>query len=139
MSDELHPGERLEGEPDLDAPGEPIRLTNERGEVVHEVERTRREVLADIATAAGGIDNVTPEILLSNGFTDREFNYWVLKMVEEQRPRELELIALEARLGEKWAGANLEKDKFGLLRVKDEPKTDQPESEARPGTRRRGR
>ena len=41
-------------------------------------------------------------------------------MLEAQRPQEVELIAMEAKLGEKWGGAKLEKDRFGLLRVKDD-------------------
>ncbi len=60
----------LEGEPDLDAPGKPLkaRIVHDDGSwSPHLIEQSKRENYADLATVCGGADKVTPEAVEAAG------------------------------------------------------------------------
>jgi hypothetical protein len=107
---------------------------------VQEIPQTIRDNLAILATRCGGLDKVTDEDLVRVGRTRRELEYFILDQHDEQRDTQEHIASdvakIEANTGEKVDLPKLEKDRLGLLRLKDPPEEIPPTGEPEPGAGR---
>ncbi len=127
-------------EPNLDAPGIPIPVTNERGDVVGEIPMTIRDNLADLATERGGLDMITDEDLERIGRTRRDLEYLILDLHDHQHDTQehiaSEVARIEAMTGERVRMPELVKDKYGLLQLKHPPEQTPPTGKPEPSAGR---
>ena len=82
----------------------------------------------------GGEENVTREAVEAAGLDWREWNYFVLEMLEDQRDMQehiaSEVARIEAATGEKVNLPKLVKNRHGLLYLADPPEETLPTGES---------
>ena len=126
-------------EPDLDAPGQPLIAKLDGAD--YPIEQTKRDNYVGLCTAMGGADKVTPESIAAAGLDQREWSYFVVDMLEHDRDlwehMTSDVARIEANTGEKVDLPKLEKDRLGLLHLKDPPEETPPTDEPEPGAHRK--
>jgi hypothetical protein len=79
-------------DPDLDAPGEPIRATlalEDGTQLPYEIPQTKRDNCIALAARASGEEFVTRSMVEAHPFvTWRDFNYWIIELLEYQKGRD---------------------------------------------------
>jgi hypothetical protein len=119
-------------EPDLDRPGQPHIGT--RGDVTpFEIDQTVRENCAELAGLAGEVENVTQELCARVGIDWRDWGYYVLELVEDDRWTDEHMLTYETRheaaYGTPAPGmaelrARMHKDRLGLTHLDPDPADD---------------
>jgi hypothetical protein len=112
--------DRLEGEPDLDRPGNPL---------LDGTEQTVYDNIMELANAAGKEENVTREICESVGIDWRDWKYWIVDLHEDWRLTDERMLSYEANYeathgvpapGMAELRARMRKDSLGLTHLDDE-------------------
>ena len=107
--------DHLQGDPDVEAPGTPLPVRNQNGEVIQELEQTKRDNCVMLAHAAGGLDNVTKEVVEASPFviTWRDWLYFRTRLVVDERQHREEVIrgvaAIERNTGQHVDFSNIKK------------------------------
>jgi hypothetical protein len=130
-------------EPDLDAPGKPLiaQLKRDGGTLVpFEIEQTKRNNYQELCTVMGGADKVTRNAVEAAGLDWREWGYFVVEMLEDQRDTQehitSEVARIESATGEKIELPETVRDRLGLLHLKNPPEQTPPTGEREPPTGR---
>ena len=128
MTDDEKPQPDM-NEPDLDRPGWPGIILVDGVPV--EDEKSVRQNLQDLATACGSEENVTREACEAAGLDWRDWNYFVLEMIEHDRWTEEHMVAYETNYeaihGEPPPGMRelrerMRKDRLGLSHLDPDDK-----------------
>lgn len=130
------PDERLESEPNFDDIVARLPVTDQRGNVIHELDVERWEPYAHLATACGGLEHVTRLHVENAGLSWQEFNFFVAELLRDQE-RRLWIMRQEApsfgadpdAITEGWR-----KDRLGFLHPPEQRSSDDPDPESRPRT-----
>jgi hypothetical protein len=116
-------------EPDLDRPGKPLIAKVEHDDGTWsplEIEQTVRNNLQDLATICGDCENVTREACEQAGLDWRDWSYFVVEMIDEQRWTDKHMASYEANYeamhgvpapGVKELRARMRKDRLGLTHL----------------------
>ncbi len=79
-------------DPDLDEPGEPIHATLELEDGTrkpYDISQTKRDNCIALAARAGGEQHVTRSMVEAHPYlTWRDFNYWIIELLEHQKGRD---------------------------------------------------
>jgi hypothetical protein len=127
-------------ERDLDEPGLPMKAWYQHEDGTRMpflIEQSKRNNFQDLCTIMGGEDKVTREAVEAAGYDWRDWAEFVLEMLDHQRDTQdimaSEVARIEAATGGKVEPPKLEKDRLGLLHLKDPPEQTSPPSGGPPG------
>jgi hypothetical protein len=111
-------------DPDLDEPGEPIHASLELEDGTrkpYDIRQTKRDNCITLAARAGGEQYVTRSMVEAHPYvTWRDFNYWIIELLEYQKGRDYYWDMLEVFSG-KFDLAKTYVDRLGLRHLGKDP------------------
>jgi hypothetical protein len=110
-------------DPDLDEPGEPIRATLELEDGTqkpYDIPQTKRDNCIALAARAGGEQYVTRSMVEAHPYlTWRDFNYWIIELLEYQKGRDYYWEMLRVFSG-RFTLPEMYRDRLGLQHLKND-------------------
>jgi hypothetical protein len=111
-------------DPDLDEPGEPIHASLELEDGTrkpYDIRQTKRDNCIALAARAGGEQYVTRSMVEAHPYvTWRDFNYWIIELLENQKGHDHYLHMLQVFYG-RFDLPETYLDRLGLQHLGEDP------------------